>query len=99
MTFKIVEETIKQAVLKSDIDRYLPVPSAKLKEIRKQLVDTGNAKALKTVSMLNQGLVYRLPAVLNQPRLTEFNTGADLNSSGSKLVTANVPRLQTSHTS
>lgn len=32
LTFKIVVETIKRAVLKSQVEKYLPVDSARIKE-------------------------------------------------------------------
>jgi len=44
LTFKIVVETIKRAVLKSQVERYLPVDSAKVKQARKMLVENGNAR-------------------------------------------------------
>ena len=44
LTFRIVVETIKRAVLKSQIEKFMPVETRKIKEARLLLVETGNAR-------------------------------------------------------
>ena len=40
LTFKIVVETIKRAVLKSQVEKYLPVDSARIKEAKMAITET-----------------------------------------------------------
>ena len=54
LTFKIVMETIKRAVLKNQIDKYMPINPSYIKSFKKTLLDSGTVGSLKINSVLSK---------------------------------------------
>ena len=54
LTFKIVVETIKRAVIKLQIDDYMPVKTATLKELKQEIIDSGTVRSTKVNNIMSK---------------------------------------------
>ena len=52
LTYKIVMKTIKKAVLKNQIEKYMPINPSYIKSFKKTLLDAGTVRTLKVNSVL-----------------------------------------------
>ena len=82
LTFKIVMETIKRAVLKNQIDKYMPINPSYIKSFKKTLLDAGTVRSLKINSVLSKLGTSMLTSLGVPPRsdpaleLNDFRTDA-----------------------
>ena len=54
LTYKIVMKTIKKAVLKNQIEKYMPINPSYIKSFKKTLLDSGTVGSLKINSVLSK---------------------------------------------